>query len=286
MDGNASLKVLKADGSTALVRHVPGSTTDRIVFSVSPDGQRIAYVVMHFQTGGKNGCNYPVIPPGCSPTITTHLRVGNLDGTGEAEIYSGPTSEYPVAWQDGALLIAVGPAFVQNPGELNPYFAEEYRRVSPTDATRLFSTTSVCPGAVALTGPYTSAGTACIRGSIVQRLDWQGTLTTLGDVAPAPSAAAALSPDGTRAAVARFGSTGLEPRLLLVSGGKATQTATTGFPAGWFDGSQLLYVTQPGGVSSTFAILDVSTGTSTSVDLGNLSGGIDPYAPFFVRLGA
>ena len=34
------------------------------------------------------------------------------------------------------------------------------------------------------------------------------------------------------------------------------------------------------------AILDVTSGTSTPVDLGNLNGGIDPYAPFFVRLGA
>lgn len=283
LDGNTDLRVLKPDGSTALVRHVAGSSRDRIVFSVSPDEHRIAYVVIHFHSSGTSGCNYPVFNDNCAITITVNLLVGNLDGTGDSEIFSGSTSEYPVGWQGAAVLIAVGPAIIQNAGELNPYFAAEYRRVSAADATRLFSTAIACKEpASTLTGPYTAAGTACVRGSLVQRVDWQGTLTTLGDVAPANSAAAAISPDGLRAAAARFGGIGLEADLLIVSAGKVAKTGITGFPAGWFNDSQLLYATQPASGNSAFGILDVNTNKSTPLDLGSLNGVIDPYAPFFV----
>jgi hypothetical protein len=285
LDGDTDLRVLKADGSSTLVRHVPGSKTDRTVFSVSPDKHRVAYVVIHIQTDGTNGCNYPQIADNCAITITVRLRVGNLDGTGDHEIFSGSTSEYPVGWQNGALLIAVGPAIIQNNGELNPYFASEYRRVSSTDGTRLSSTAQACPEpGSSLTGPYTQAGTACVRGSVVQRVDWQGSLTALGDVAPANSAAAALSPGGSRAAAAGFGTGGLKPDLLMVSAGKVTKTGVAGFPAGWFSESQLLYATQPLGATSDVAILDLNTGKSTPVNLGNLNGTVDPYAPFFTNL--
>jgi hypothetical protein len=70
----------------------------------------------------------------------------------------------------------------------------------------------------------------------------------------------------------------------MVSAGKVARTGITGFPAGWFNNSQLLYAREPASGQSSFGILDLNTNKSTAVDLGSLNGEVDSYAPFFVSL--
>jgi hypothetical protein len=169
------------------------------------------------------------------------LHLGNLDGTGEHVLLSGTTVEYPVGWSGERLILATGPPFIQNDGESNPYFAGTYRVLDPASPTQN-ALAVTCPGGQ-LTGAIVPAGTACVSGSIVRRLDWAGSAPVdLGNATLTGSAVAALPPDGSRAAVATFG----EPRpggpLEIVSSGTMTDTGHSGLAAGWFNSGSLLYV--------------------------------------------
>jgi hypothetical protein len=281
LDGDTDLRVLHADGSTAPVRRLPGGPADRIVFSVSPDGGRLAYSVLHLAP-----VSCPPNAPPCAPNLSVSLRVGGLAG-GDTEIFSGSTAEYPVGWHAGRLVVAIGQPFIQNRGERNPYVATEYRVVDPAGAERIASTVAACPYSAqgGPTGPLVAAGTACVQGSSLLRVDLdQGAPVTLGQ---APSGetvvSAVLSPAGTRAAFTTVDSRAVSDRLEIASGGSVTAVGP-GFSGGWFDDSHLLVVTGWNTQHPSFAILDVD-GRTTRPVAGAIPGGIVGQSAFFVPLG-
>lgn len=281
LDGDADLRVLHGDGSTALVRRLPGGPSDRIVFSVSPDGARLAYSVVHLTP-----VTCPPNAPPCVPSLSVSLRVGGLAG-GDVEVFSGSTAEYPVGWRGGQLVVAMGQAFIQNRGERNPYLATEYRVVDPAGADRIASTATACPYSAqgGPAGPLVAAGTACVQGSSLRRVDLdQGSSITLGQ-APGGELviSAALSPAGTRAAFTTVDTHGVDDRLQIASGG-AVSAIGPGFAGGWFDDSRLLVVTGWNTQHPSFAILDVDGRTTTPL-AGGIPGGIVGQSARFVPLG-
>lgn len=281
LDGDADLRVLHGDGSTAPVRSLPGGPNDRIVFSVSPDGARLAYSVVHLTPVT---CP-PNLPP-CAPDLGVSLRVGGVAG-GDVEIFSGSTAEYPVGWIAGRLVVAIGQAFIQNRGERNPYLATEYRVVDPAGADRIASTATACPYSAqgGPTGPLVAAGTACVQGASLRRIDLDRSgSTTLGQ-APGGEVvvSAALSPAGTRAAFTTIDAHGVDDRVQIASGGAVTAIGP-GFAGGWFDDSRLLVVTGWSTPHPTFAILDVDGRTTTPLAVG-IPGGIVGQSARFLALG-
>ena len=287
IDGDRDLKVLRVDGSVALVGLLPGGPADRVVFAVSPDEQQIAYSVLHYG------------PPACSPNqpcqyppTTTSLRVGRLDGTAVREIFaSASVVEYPIGWLNGRLLMSITRyAYIQNPGEVNPYFADEYHIVDAQTATRSFDSGGICDERSSLTGPVNAAGTVCIQNSgntqIIAAVAWSGQVTELsrnpGDGYSNVLAPVVLAPDGRSAAA----NTADEHRINILSSGQARPTPVLGTPAGWLDADHLLFMTPASGACCTMltsaAVLNLTNNSVTRVK--GLVGSADPYAPFFVNI--
>ena len=269
LDGDRDLKVSRPDGSVGVVGQLPGDSTDRVVFAVSPDEQQIAYSVLHYASGG---------------AVTTSLRVGPLATLNAHEIFSGSIIEFPIGWRAGQLVIVVTRfGVIQNNGEVNPYFADAYHVADAATANRTYSTSPTCDDPSSLEGPVNGYGTACQQSSgstqTILAMGWDGTSKQLFHAVIDGKANAVppevLSPDGTRAAAALAAGN----QIKLLSGGAATTTAASGTPAGWFDATHLLFMTSPGAA----AVLDVSSNKVTAVASG-LTGQSDPFAPFFVPL--
>jgi hypothetical protein len=93
LDGDSTLKYLASPGETGMVRDLGVGPNQEAVFAVSPDDRRIAVVILdHLQ--------YPV---------TTRLYVEDLaTGSSHLELFSGTVLEWPVAWYQGKLVVAVG----------------------------------------------------------------------------------------------------------------------------------------------------------------------------------
>ncbi len=281
IDGDRSVKVLRADGSVAPVIELPGGRSDRVVFAVSPDEQQIAFSVLHYTT--------PACASGqpCYPTTSTSLRVGRLDGTAIHEIFaSSSVVEFPIGWIGNQLLISVTRAgFIQNPGEVNPYFAYEYHVADSATAARTFDTGTVCDAdSSALDGPVIAAGTICRQRNRLLVIKWNGRTgeisvpATGGSVNPP----VILNPDGQRAAAS------FAPgyRITLLDGSPMA-TSAAGTPAGWFDPTHLLFMTGPsgaggGGMLEAASVLDIVRNVVTPIT--GLAGTADPYAPFFVSI--
>jgi hypothetical protein len=265
LDGDRDLKVLRNDGSVGEVGQLPGGAADRVIFAVSPDEQQIAYTLLHYAAGG---------------ATTTSFRVGVLASLNVHEIFSGSPIEFPIGWLSGRLVVAITPhSSIQNPGEVNPYFADAYHIVDPVTAHRIYST----PSTGGPQGPVNAAGTVWAQPTGLLALDLKGNSRQLGSVSVVPPAV--LNPDGQSAAVAigdlSSGTTTTYP-ISLLSAGTAKRTAATGTPAGWFDANHLLFITaccQP----LSAAVLDVSSNSVTAVASG-LTGEVDPFAPFFLAI--
>jgi hypothetical protein len=258
LDGDRDLSVLRSDGSVRQVGQLPGGPADRVIFAVSPDEQQIAYSVLHYWSGG---------------TTSTSLRVGPLASLDAHEIFSGSPVEFPIGWLSDRLVIAVAAhATIQNPGEVNPYFADAYHVVDAVTANRTYSTSPTC---LDPQGPVNAAGTICQQGSNLLALDWKGAGRQLGSAGTLPPAV--LNPDGQSVAIIG----GANNRITIQSGTTSKPTAAVGTPAGWFDSDHLLFMT--GQDLSPVAVLEVKTGRVIQVASGP-AGSTDPYAPFFVPI--
>jgi hypothetical protein len=267
LDGDRDVKVLRDDGSVSEVGQLPGGPADRVIFAVSPDEQQIAYTVLHYASGG---------------ATTTSLRVGPLASLNVREIFSGSPVEFPIGWLSGRLVIAVAAhAIIQNPGEVNPYFADAYHIVDPATAHRIYST----PSTGAPQGPVNAAGTAWAQAGGFLALDLKGNSRQFGNVSAVPPVV--LNPDGDSAAAAIGTLSSAAPTsypISLLTGGTASPTAATGTPAGWFDANHLLFITGPCcGHVTTAAVLDAKSNTVTPVASG-MAGDADSYAPVFVPI--
>ena len=271
IDGDTHLKALRPDGSVASLAELPGGPADRVVFAISPDERQLAFSVLHYAT----------------PTsTTTSLRVGSLDLHDAHQIFAGSIVEFPIGWHDGNLVISVEHAgFVQNLGEVNPYFAVAYHMADASTANCLFSTSPMCDEPSSLQGPVNSAGTVCEKGSgntrIFLALGWDGSSRELfranvdGFANAFPPVV--LSPDGQRAA----GTTEGHHLINIFSGGTATSLAATGTPGGWFDANQLFYMEGDSGTQAM--VLDIAASNAVAITLG-VSGSTDSFAPFFVPI--
>jgi hypothetical protein len=282
IDADTHLKALRPDGSIATIAELPGGSSDRVVFAVSPDETQIALSVLHYAAG----CTSPT-----QICTTTSLRVGALDLHDLHEIYAGPVVEFPVGWHQGHLVISVAQSgFIQNPGEVNPYFATAFHLADPSNANRLFSTSPTCDEPSSLLGPINSFGVVCQRYSgnlqIVSELGWDGTSHELYR-SDADSYRAVppvvLRPDGHSA----VGPIAIDHHLAFLDGGVTAASQAMGTPAGWFDENHLLYMAEPCCTELSQPIVLVVS--QQSVDAAfpistGVSGTADPYAPFFVPI--
>lgn len=277
LDGNTKLMRLDLDGSTAQVAALPGGSHDRVVVAVDPASGRIAFGVAHI---GPNTCPSQNAP-GCTPPVSTQLWVAAPDGSGARKL---PIHRFPVAWHAGRIVVGPAGGFLQNRGETNPYLAGSLGLVDPATG-HITDMTASCGQPE---GPLGPAGIACEHSSAtfvtsVTALGWDGHETILAS-SPPSAGSAALSPDGTMAAVStatRSGSGTWTFDLMLAKGGQLTSLHVSAAPVGWLDATHLLVNTNlTPSVAPTYEILDVATGGVVTVDLAGNRGYVDSAGYF------
>ena len=188
LDGDTDVRYLRADGSTGLATHVPGTATAYAAFAVSPDDRRIAVAVFDFSKQ----------PP------TVRLYVEDMDGSHHADIFSSSTEYvWPVGWHAGQLVLAASnsPSAVAG----NPYGAPTYHVVDPANATRLATIGGYLGSRCAPVGPLSAAGTACYEqppgsSAFFATLDWSGREGSLRLAVASGQESGALSADGSQLA--------------------------------------------------------------------------------------
>ena len=157
-DGNA-IKFLKPDGSTGLVMSYPGGPQTAAGFAVSPDDRRIAIALLAFQS-----------PDNFQASL--HLYVQDLSGENKIDLFSSTSidAEWPIAWSNGHLVLAIGPSVVGNASS-NPYNSVQgYHIADASTGNRLVTMSSDC-----LLGPLQSMGSACSSGPQVMAQGLDGT---------------------------------------------------------------------------------------------------------------
>jgi hypothetical protein len=177
LDGG-NLRALKRDGSTAKVTTVPSGPNIHVGFAVSPDDKQIAYSVLDYaQQPVTEGLFIDAIPA--------------AGGHGALFTTTGPDYGWPVGWRGHQLVMAHGPAFVQNTAP-NPYNAfNGYRVVDPLTADHLAPPLQF--NDCQFSGPLTAAGSACFGGTETRIVNYDALINPRA----APVAWAAVSPDGS-----------------------------------------------------------------------------------------
>jgi len=234
LDGDARVRSLAPNGTTAIVATVPGGPRAHAAFAVSPDDRRIAVSVLDYS--------------GRVPRMRLYTQ--GLASATQSDIFtSSQVYEWPIAWRNGALVLAIlrGGAYVQNTAA-NPYDAfDGYHVVDATSGTRL---ATLCPAGVSV-GPVVAAGTMCVPNAgqpYVQDLT--------GATHPFVGAGdnAVLAPDGSRVAASDGHSL-----FLLDATGRRTTLKAQGLPQGWIDATHLL-ISAGYGVTEPLSILNVRDG--------------------------
>lgn len=219
-DGN-SIKYVKPDGSTGVVMSYPGGPQTAAGFAVSPDDRQIAVALLAF----RNPDNFQA---------SLDLYVEDLGGGNKVDLFSSTSiAEWPIAWSNGHLVLAVGPSVAGNASS-NPYNGfEGYHIVDASTGNRLVTMSTDC-----LFGPLQPTGSACSSGPQVMAQALDGTTRVFS-----PSAGSqlflAMSPDGSRIA-GRPGALG-SPMVLFNSVGTTTSLARSGVPMGWIDNQRLVF---------------------------------------------
>lgn len=217
---STAIKFLGPDGSTRTVMPYPGGSQTAAGFAVSPDDRRIAVALLAFRSSD----NFQA---------SLDLYVEDLGGANRVELFASTTvTEWPVAWENGDLVLAVGPAVVGNASS-NPYngFAG-YHLVDPTTGNRLVTMRTDC-----LFGPLEAVGTACsspTSGVGAQAFDgsYRAFASSSGQ-----QLFLALSPDGSQIA-GRPGALGSPIVLFHSTGGSVSML--NGIPMGWIDDQHLV----------------------------------------------
>ena len=223
LDGDSALRSLAPDGNTADVVSLPGSPRVHVAFAVRPDRARIAVSLMDYS----------------SPTPKLTLYVADLNGGNRTELLTS-TGIYvwPVGWHGPNLVVAVGPAFVQQGAE-NPYTAfAGYHVLDPASGRRL---ADICSNGAPI-GPLTPVGTLCSSAGGLSVAAYDGTSRPIpGAMGPS---CLALAPSGAMVAC------GANPITLVSAGGSAKKTTASGFAQGWIDDQELVFASMPGGPSA------------------------------------
>lgn len=183
LNGNGLMR-LQPGGTPEHIRDLPGSSSLRVAFAVSPDDKKIAIATLTFA------------PTSSSPSPTgpkylgMKLFVENLDGSNHLDIFSSTTvAEWPVGWHGPDLVIAVGAGPYGYGGSLTPYpyFASDGIHVADSTTGRRIAT--LCGGLPAV-GLGTSKGILCAKASglgpttitpvAMAFSDWSGKETDVG----------------------------------------------------------------------------------------------------------
>jgi hypothetical protein len=194
LDGDATLRSLSATGTVATVGTLPGDSARRVGFAVSPDDKRIAVAVIDYSpttaSAARNAYGQPL------PFL--QLYVEDLGGGHRVQILESSMFYFwPVGWHKGKIVLASGPALVQDYSPLNPFSASRYFLVAPVPSSTSKLVVIGGAGDCAPTGAPTPAGTACVADpglpcqgqfvstyqnvdwytSCLRRLDWDGVET-------------------------------------------------------------------------------------------------------------
>ena len=224
-DGSTIRMVVPPNTSVA-VTAVPDSSKVVSVFSVRPDDQKIAVVVIDVSS---------------PTTITTRLYVEDLVGGGHhADIYAASTTKsvtattlWPMGWHQGNLVLAVAPACTTSL-LLGP---TEWHVSSPVTAKRVATIKS--SGCQLSLWP-SPVGVACAQGSGPTTLyDWGGTV--LGVTGPGVSDLAVAGTGLSPAGQSIYFSGGSTRIVQLGPGPYATVEGTE--VCGWIDEDHLLSTT-------------------------------------------
>jgi len=262
LDGDRRVRSLAPDGTIASVTTVPGSVHAHATFAVSPDDRRIAVGVLTYSDAytSANGTRIRIH----NGATTTRIYVENLRGGHRVELFRSDSAyEWPVAWHNGALVLAVAQLPGTQSGSPNPYFAYNgYHVVDASSGRRL---AALCPGRgndqIFAYGPLVPPGTLCIRGAnqVPYVDDWTGGRRRLPG-APT-SYTAMLAPDGRR-----FADVNSSGHIVIeAANGARTATGLKASPLGWIDLTHL--VVDSGTDSGPDRVLDPRTGAVSTINL-------------------
>jgi len=241
LDGDARVRALSPNGTTAVVATAPGGPRAHAAFAVSPDDRRIAVSVLDYS--------------GRAPRMRLYTQ--GLASAIHSDVFtSSQVYEWPIAWRNGALVLAIlrGGAYVQNTAA-NPYDAfDGYHVVDAASGARL---ATLCPSGVSV-GPVVAAGTVCVPDAgqpYVQDLT--------GVTHPFAGAGdnAVLAPDGGRVAASDGHSI-----FLLDAAGRRTTLKVQGLPQGWIDATHLLF-SAGYGVTEPLSIINVLSGARVPLSI-------------------
>jgi hypothetical protein len=269
LDGDSDIGYLAPDGSTGTAVHLPSNPQVRYAVAVSPDDTRMAVAAFEY------------LGPGAvaNPRVKLSIYVQDIAGGNRVDLFTSTTvSEWPIGWQAGHLVIAVGPgAYVQYEAQ-NPYFAVEgYHVADARTGTRLATLGGDC-----LYGPVVRAGTACVfnRTHALGYQSWDAVPHTIDKVNQG-FGPGGLSPNGRQMAGSAWHPGGQSTwHLALSSGSGINELDVKGIVQGWLDDEHLFYFTMA--TNKTF-ILDVGAGVSAAVPQATnkpLPEFPDPYLHF------
>jgi hypothetical protein len=248
LDGDTLIGSLAPDGTVALVETVNAPPNSQVVFSVSPDEQRIAISIITLATSASPN------------TLDVHMYVEDLvGGSKRVDLYSSTTlAEWPVGWHANNLVVGVGAADIATSD--NPYGATGYLVIDPTTGARLVSLDCAY-------GLLVAAGTACPPLRDWRQQAWDGTQSAVdlhGWPMPAGRVLSGLvthlSPDGAWIAAA----SGPPPLFVETTGSNSGGYTAWGVPLGWLDNTHLV-VSSP----SELEVVDI-TGAVTPVAITGL----------------